>query len=330
MPRRPGRFPEAWAAAAGSGLDPGKLLQATAIARRYFIEQKGKTGIAAEFGISRFQVARILERARRTGLVRISIVVPAPIDAHLSEELRTARRLRHAVVVTTPERPEAALRHQLGTAAGAMVSDLVTPGKTLGVGWGRSLDAMAEAVRLARCDIVQMTGGAGVREISEESVKLVQQLASLSGGRAYPIYAPFVLDTAEAAAALRRQSHVAEAVRKFAHVSVAVTAVGTWDPPNSRLRSSLPGQERRGLERRGVVAELCGMLIDADGKLVETEVTPRCIGIRAEQWRRIPEVVAVAGGRPKRLALQALLAGRWITSLVTDSATAQALIDSRA
>ncbi len=308
---------------------PNGLLEIATIAQRYFIDGKGKTEIAREQGMSRFRVARLLEQARDRGIVRISIVLPAQVDAGLSEELRSACRLHHARVVAAPRRPEAELRQQIGAAAATLLSELVRSGEVLGVAWGRTVDAMTQALTsLPRCMVVQLTGAAGVRDPSEEVVDVVMRLAALSGGSAHPIYAPLVLDTEAAATAVRRQPHVAETMRHWDDLTMAVVPVGTWDPPNSRLRVSLPERDRATLAPRRPCAEVCGMLIDASGRAIEGSVSRRTLAIRPPQWRRIPEVIAVAGGRSKHRALRAMLAGRWFTSLVTDEDTARALIAS--
>ena len=57
------------------------------------------------------------------------------------------------------------------------------------------------------------------------------------------------------------------------------------------------------------------------------DLMERSIAITAEQLRRVPEVIAVAGGPSKSAAIRAVLAGGFITSLVTDSAAAGALLE---
>ena len=47
------------------------LVNTVLACRRYYLDGASKSEIAAELGISRFKVARLLERARREGIVRI-------------------------------------------------------------------------------------------------------------------------------------------------------------------------------------------------------------------------------------------------------------------
>lgn len=162
------------------------------MARRYYLDGRTKLEIAEEFRVSRFRVARILGRARESGLVRISIVLPARIDGELSEELRVALGLHHAVVVAVPSEPEESLREQLGAAAAVLLSERVRAGDVLGVAWGRTLDAMAQALTsLAPCTVVQLTGASGARDVSEESVESCSGSPPSPGGPRAPSMPPW-------------------------------------------------------------------------------------------------------------------------------------------
>jgi DNA-binding transcriptional regulator LsrR (DeoR family) len=50
------------------------------IARRSYVDGRTQGEIAAEFGLSRPKVQRLLERARATGVVDIHIDVPLGVD----------------------------------------------------------------------------------------------------------------------------------------------------------------------------------------------------------------------------------------------------------
>src|ERR687896_483258 len=88
--------------------------------------------LAAELGLSRFKVARMLERARATGLVRIELESPGEIDLDLSVRLRAAHGLRHCVVIDAPEDDDVLLRSALGRAAAELLTEIVEPGDVLG------------------------------------------------------------------------------------------------------------------------------------------------------------------------------------------------------
>src|SRR5919205_353572 len=85
--------------------------------RRYFFLGASQSDIAAETGLSRFKVARLLEQARATGLVRIELDYRGELNLDLSARLATTYGLRHSIVVDTSEEDEALLRANLGRAA---------------------------------------------------------------------------------------------------------------------------------------------------------------------------------------------------------------------
>jgi DNA-binding transcriptional regulator LsrR (DeoR family) len=306
---------------------PAELVRAATVARLYFLESKSKSDIADELGINRFKVARILDEARQSGVVRIEIAVPAGIDDALSEQVRKAFGLRHVLVVETGDTNEVHLRHALAQTATALVSELVTEADVLGVGYGRTLTIMAESMdSLARCPVVQLTGALLGVNTEENSVELVRQISARNGGPAFPMYTPQVLPDAKTAATLRRQPEVAEAHRRFPTVTKAVVAVGSWNPPSSQLYEALPPNERAALLKQGVTAEICATLLDVDGNTVAQDFTDRCISISGEQLRAIDEVIAVAGGRHKTAAVRAVLRSGHAKSLVTDTTLATALL----
>jgi DNA-binding transcriptional regulator LsrR (DeoR family) len=312
--------------------EPGPLglVQAAVISRRYFLEGRSKVEIADEFGMSRFKVARILDQALASGLVRIEIGLPAALDADLSDRLRTAYGLHHALVITTPDEPEAELRAHLGEVAAGLLSELVVEGDVVGIAWGRTMTATTAALRsLARCTVVQLTGAVGSVGVTEDSVETLRSVAAVSGGPAFPIYAPLILDDPETATAIRRQPHVAEALRRFDLLSKAVLAIGSWDPPNSQLREALAPADRALLEKLHVRAEICATLLDDSGTPVAPELGERSIAISGTQLKRIPEVIAVAGGRTKTQAVLAVLRAGFITSLVTDRSVARFLLEAK-
>ena len=122
-------------------LGPAQLVLTSSVARRYFIEGMSKVQIANDLDLSRFKVARLLDLARSSGLVRIEIAHPGDIDVATSSDLRDAFGLQHALVVDTLEEDSAVLRQQVGKAAASLLSEIVTPADVLGLGWSRTLIA---------------------------------------------------------------------------------------------------------------------------------------------------------------------------------------------
>lgn len=313
---------------AGVRMGPGEMVQAAAMARRFYLEGKSKIQIAEEFGVSRFKVARVLETALERDLVRIEIRVPAELDAERSDALRGRYGLRHAVVVESPADPsDGPDPENLGAVAADLLGELVSEGDVLGLAWGRSIITMANALhRLPPCTVVQLTGVYDAGTADRGSVEAVRTAAAVSGGAAHPMYAPMVLPDRATAAALRAQSGIAAAMGYFDKVTVAVVGIGSWAPGVSTVHDVLTKEEREHYAGLGVAAEMSSHLFDAQGRRVGRDLGERCVTIDAHRLRRIPEVLAIAGGVRKGDAIDAVLRSGLVTSLVTDTAAADHLL----
>lgn len=306
-------------------MGPNELVQVAAIARRYHLGGRTKTEIATEFGLTRFKVARILDEARAAGIVEVTIRLPASLDAELSTQLRERYGLRRALVVTSPDDGEEALRENLAKAAADMLTEIVIDEDVLGIGWGRTLNSVADSLTsLAPCPVVQMTGMVG--SIAANSTELVRRITAVSGGPAFPIYAPLLLPDEVTASGVRRQPEIAAAIAQFGSITKALVAVGSWNPPNSQLRNAVPPRQRADLEDLGVRAEICATLIADDGHAIDNDLAGRAISPTSAELREIPEVIVLAGGASKAQAIRAVLAGGWAHSLITEAGVARTLL----
>ncbi len=305
---------------------PAELVLTATVARRFYLEGISKSDIAAEIGVSRFKVARMLDWARATGLVRIELVTRGEIDLDLSVRLRAAYGLRHCVVVDAPEDDDALLRGALSRAAAELLSEITEPGDVLGLAWARSLMGMRTSItQLAACDVVQLTGALSL-PADDSSVELVRDLARTANGQGFFYYAPMVLPDAATARVLRTQPDIARAIARYPDVTKAVIGVGAWRHGLSTVAGALSEAERREIYDLGVRAELSGVQIDADGRPVETPLTDRLIGVTAEQLHAVPDVIAVAYGTAKIDAVDAGIRGGFINSVVTHAAMASGLL----
>lgn len=308
---------------------PSQLVLLASVARRYYLDGKSKIEIGDEFGLSRFKVARLLEDAVTSGLVRIEIGHPGAIDVSLSDELRDAYGLQHAIVVDTADDQGAVLRRQLGEAAADLLSEIVTSDDVLGLGWARSLVAMRAALkRLAPCCVVQLTGALSRPDVDESSIELVRDVARVGGGTPYYFYAPMIVRDSTTAASLLRQPEVARAIEQFSSVTKAVVGVGGWSPPNSTVYDAISPAERKTLLRLGVRADVSGVLLNAEGAAVQAPLTQRMVCISASQLRRIPDVIGIAYGPEKSAAARAAMIGGYVDSIVTHTSFATALLSA--
>jgi DNA-binding transcriptional regulator LsrR (DeoR family) len=308
---------------------PAQVVLTASIARRYYLDGRSKIDIADEFGLSRFKVARILEAALESGLVRIEIRAEGGIDVDLSMRMQDRFGLQHSVVVDTPDDDEESLRGHLGRAAARLLAEILTPQDVLGLAWARAVSAMArELPPLPGTPVVQLSGALSLPGRPDTSVDVVRDVAGRSGGVAHVFYAPLTVPDAATARALRKQPEVARAFSQLPSVTKAVGGVGLWEAGQSTLYDTSTDHDRRALRELGVCADISGVFLSADGEPVATELADRMIAIGAEEMRTIPEVIVIPYGIRKAPAVRAALRSGLVGGIVTHATLARAVLDT--
>lgn len=295
------------------------------VARLHYLDGLTRVEIAERLAISRFKVTRLLEAALSSGVVTITIRPPGLDESELSSGLVSRFGLGAARVIPLPSPAPDVLGDRLGQLGATHLGEIVTPTDVLGFDAGRTVSHIADHLTsLPACDTVQLSGLAG--SVQQTGLDILRRVTSISGGTAHPLYAPMLAVDAASAAALRQEPVTASTIEQYDHVTIAVVSVGSWNPPVSQVYDRLDPRLRRDLLAAGVVAETCALMFDAHGRPVTT-LDDRRLGISLDALRRIPNVVAVAGGVEKVAAIRALMQAGLVNTLVTDGAAARRLLD---
>jgi DNA-binding transcriptional regulator LsrR (DeoR family) len=294
--------------------------------------------IAARLGISRFRVARLLESAHKSGIVRITINSPLEVDQETGSALIARYGLVEALVYPVPEglaesqdRDRRLLSAGVGRLAARYLADILQDGGKFGVTWGYALESVASALDtigdFPRCDVVQLVGGVSAAPNSSQAMDVLARFASAAGGRLSALDAPLVVSDLQTAQGLRAESSIKKTLSQVADLDAAVVGIGSWDPPISQLMPLFSKAEIDEATARDAAGDISAIIIDKAGNELKGNFSARTIRASSDDFRRIPHIIAVAGGVRKAGAVQAVLAGKWANVLVTDSLLAKQLLD---
>lgn len=301
----------------------GDLRKAATAARLYYLERKSKLEIAELLGVTRFKVARLLDRAHASGLVHIEVRDPHGVDAELSDALAAELGIERALVLAKTTDA----RSQVGALAARYLADIVTEGTTVGIAWSRSTQALVAHLEPGPpCTVVQLCGVIAQAEGEEHNVELVRRAAQALGGRAITFYAPLVVSEASIASALKKQPGIAEAMQACDHLDVALIAVGQWKRGGSTVHDALTVSEQRTFAKRGAVAESAGMLFTASGAQLRDGLQRRVVAISEAQLRRTADVIALASDEGRSDAVRALTRSGLVTTLITHRSFAEKIL----
>jgi DNA-binding transcriptional regulator LsrR (DeoR family) len=304
------------------------------VARMYYVQSIGQTAIKERLNIHQSTVSRLLKRAHKAGIVKISVTAPQGVHADMEEALERRFDLKEAIVVDSVNNEEQIVR-DLGAAGAYFLEMAIKPGEVLGISsWSAALLAMVDAMHPskvgANSKVLQILGGLGSPNAQTHATHLTQRLAELVGGVPILLPAPGITTSPDAKRVLMRESYVRAATSMFDSLDLALVGIGAIEPSRFLVSSGnvFSPQELKTLQKLGAVGDICLQFFDAEGAPVRTALSERVIGISLQQLKKSKRVVGIAGGKRKIVAILAALNGRWIDVLITDRWTASALLDS--
>ena len=299
------------------------------VAWSYYKDELTQDEIARRLSVSRASVGRLLDRARKVGLVSINLNAEYLDAFELSGKLRRTFGLTEALVVPDDEK-EPADRHTLNARVGLggaqFMSTHLRPGGSLGVGWGETVSRVIAATNFGAVGPVHMvtlTGGVEgyLQTILSSKGELTSEPSEVTSATVIPT--PIMASTPSLAAALRDEPTVQQVLKQACSVEHALVGVGTPAADATIVHLGyLNPADVRGLRERGVVGDILGQFFDADGNVVELPIHDRRIGIGLSDLVHIRKVVGVAGGLHKAEAILGALHGGFLDVLVTNELTA--------
>lgn len=297
-------------------------------AKLYYVDDLNQEAVATALGTTRSNVSRMLQAARKQGIIKFHVNHPLTRQTGLEQQLLETFGIDEAVVLAAD--PDVHVMERTGELAARWLAQAVRDGQTIAVAWGRSLRATADQLQVDRAyDVnVEPLSGDVHGDPRVSTHELVAQFATRFGGQYAYLHAPVVADSPKAIAELRDDSHIAyrlEAARNADMALVGVGAVGHGYSSFVTGSNVLTEEERLELTRLEPAGDIVGRFFDVGGK----EVGPlrdRVVGLDLAELTAIPVVVGIAPGPQKARALWAALRGRLLDVVICDQSAAAAAL----
>lgn len=302
----------------------------TKVARLYYMEGLNQEEIARRCRTSRSTISRLLRQAREAGLVTITINEPPGNFSDLERALEREFGLQEAVVVSQDE-SDGDLQASLGRSAARYIERVVRPGDVLGVSWGTSLRATINSVSgasLGPVTVVPLVGGVGQTDPEIHSNQLAIDLARALGGNWHLLHAPAIVSSSALREAILADPKLGEVLEVARSANMALVGIGAPIESSTMIHTGYFGAgEIEELKAHRAVGDVCSQFYDLEGRRCDLQLNDRIIGITLEDLKRIPLVVAVAGGASKVGSVLGALRGGFLDVLITDHGTAQSVIE---
>lgn len=310
--------------------DPRLLAKAGAL---YYLRGQTQQQIADRLRVSRPSVSRMLEEARRQGIVQITVAPVGGTSGELETEIEARYGLREAVVVDSGSEGDD-LSKAVGAAAAAYLQRTLGTGATVGLTWGNTLGEMIRALvptPLRGATVVQMLGGVGPAQAEAHAADLTRRLARLLDADLQLLQTPGIVATRAVRDALAEDPQIHDALLAATQVDVAFVGIGALSTNPVLAEGAGDGVVPPGLgaslAEAGAVGDVALRFFDAAGQPVASPLDERLLGVDLATLSALPHVVGVAGGARKAEAIRAVLRAGMLDVLVTDLDAARLLLD---
>lgn len=311
---------------------PDRLDDAARAGWLYYIARKTQDEIAAIMGISRQTAQRLVSLAMSERLIRVRMDHPIGRCLELAERLRARFGLRSADVVPSDPGSQGGTVGLGEAGADAIAYWLRSEDPiVMAIGTGRTLKAVIDhlpRIHAPQHRIVSMTGNIGP-DGSAAYYNVIFSMAETVEARHFPMPLPVFVGSPEERALLHAQTLIRATLDLAAEADVALVGVGEMDEAAPlHVDGFLRADELAEVQARGAVGEICGWIYDARGELLGDGVNARTASAPIPDRSRT-QVVAIAKGPRKIAAITAAVTGGLVSGLITDEATATAVLGQR-
>lgn len=294
----------------------------TRLSSLYYLEGKTQAKVAQELGISRQKVQRLLQQARELEIVKINIRTLPTVSLDLEKRLKAHFKLKNVVVAASPP-GEMEHRQAVARAAASYLERHLSNGTVVAVGMGRNTGGIPDFFnppRVIDCTFVSAMGGSPHVGESINPNTICQKLATNSGGRAMSLHAPAYVDSKRVRDILFAQEAVKPILTQSKRADKAIVGIGTPSDDSTLVRMDcLSVAEAHRLGASGAVGDVLGDYFDEEGRMINSDLQGRLVGLTLEDLRNIPEVIAAVSETGKSKAILGALRTGVIHTLITDS-----------
>jgi DNA-binding transcriptional regulator LsrR (DeoR family) len=308
----------------------------------YYVAEKTQNEIATILRVSRVKAARLIADARSSGIVTIDIDHRLSAQSDLEERIRQKFGLQFCYV-TPPLDPEgedgqkrepddAMARRSVGMIAARVLRSMLVQNQSteivIGLAWGRTISAMADALLPVNAPEAQFVSllGSLTRSASANPFDVVQKIASKTGGQAKYLPVPFIADSEDDREVFIQQRVVQDIIRTAIRAQACFISVGECDASSFLSRYGyLSADDLATLNRLGAVGDTLGLFFNENGNYIDSQICRRTLAINLSNLSQ-SDIILLSAGTAKVKATRAILKAGFITGLVIDSESAKELV----
>jgi deoxyribonucleoside regulator len=315
-----------------SAPDPDHDALLLEVAQLYYEQNRTQDDIGRQLHLTRWKIGRLLDEARKCGIVRIQIVHPQARQSALELELCARFGLQESVVVRTLADGSDQRSHVAKAAAGF----LQAKGKkvrTLGVSWGNTMQDIAAALPMGWSDgveVIQINGSISRSIKPTTAANVASSIAHSGQGHATLLPVPAIVEQVSTKDALDSEPFMREVLDKGRSADVLLFSLGALDAKSVLVQSgAVNATELERLQSAGACGDVLAHYITPEGVIADADLESRTMGLSLEDLRAAHCSVAVAAGLRKVDVVSGALTNGLCSVLITDEETARTVLEKK-
>ncbi len=287
----------------------------------YYIGGFTQQEIGEHLGIPRLRVNRLLDKARKNGIIRFSIRENDSNRMKIEQNLIQRFHLKDAFVVPSPIDGRD-VNEGVAQAAAMYLCERIDQNSYINIGYGdttsRILNHLSNSSEYP-VNLVSLTGGV--------NYYLPNIRSSIFNAKLYLTPAPLLMKSAEMVQAIEREPSVKQILNMTTLAQLSVVGIGGMDENATIVNNGmLSSNDFLLLSMKGAVGDILCHFIDKDGNLVPSDIEGRLISTPLEKLKALGNTIGVAAGETKVTAILAALKGGYLNTLITDEDTASQVL----
>ena len=311
------------------------LQDAAKIAKLYYYSDLTTQQIAKELGVSRPTVSRLLNLAKKQGLVEIRVHDDQEQLLPMAEHIKTQFGLNAVHIVSVPEvLDEVIWLERVAKYTANHLNTVLKPHYTLGIAWGTTMSAISEHLiptNVYDLSIVQLNGS-GNTFIYDNSyaATILKVFADVYNARVYLLPVPTFFDHKETKEAMWREKSIRQIVQlqhKAEVLLYSIGAVSAGVPSHIHTGGYLEREDQENLKRDKVIGDIATVFFRADGSWEDIKINSRASGPNLTLFSKARTGICVVSGLAKAAGLLAALRAGYMTELIVDEPTARRALE---
>tara|TARA_Y100000590_G_scaffold264581_1_gene297300 strand:- start:1318 stop:2277 length:960 start_codon:yes stop_codon:yes gene_type:complete len=305
-----------------------KLIAKTA--SLYYQKHLNQKQISEKLRISQPTVSRLLGKALKHNIVKVSVNNLPGLHSNLENEICKKFNLKDCVISKDSSKNNQILQNEIGNAAAFYLETILSNNEIIGISsWSQTLlnaiNAMHPINNLNNVKVVQTLGGVGDSSATEHAVRLLSRMAELTNAEKYYLPISGIVSKNFDIVSLNDQ-YINVALNLFNQLNIALVGIGAIDNFSSLIKNSgnvFPNKEINRLVKKGAVGDMGLQFFDIKGNEIAISNNYSVIGLKLDQLKKTNNVIAIAGGLHKVKAIVGALNTSVINTLITDPFTAR-------